>query len=641
MAAPPPQPGKPRRGRIEVDLSSRPKRLYRAAAPPPPITLVPPRDSTAYIVSKLVLFHRGQRRMYYTVSWTDQPAARVSVLATRVLDYVSPRELEDWEYNDFLAREEEKRIAEVEAAKDGGTEKKKVGRKRGRPPKGPRQKAELEAAEEEGIVDSEAEAMLAERNKASAGPSLSTPRKRRPEELLPTDAEETETEEEGVAIMRQLYGEQQLEEEGGVEMGFEGYGEDMDVDSEGLDVLAPPSGEEVSSRASSLAAPLHAKPGRASPGLAEGLKTSSAGSSVVQLGWHAPAYGAVAAAPSIGAQQTSTAALRRAPKPRSRASTPRLSTELRSRSRANTPRVSTHVPPPSTNEPRSLSQVQSELQAPTYGDVAVVPTIGTQQTPTAALRREQKPRSRASTPRFSTHVAPPPTNGADPSQREASGFTPVPVRTPSFKPATLPTLPNVTVAGPSADETNQPPDSAKNRGRKKRKKEKPAEEEGAADEGWEVKRLEGDKYDYDAAGNLVRYFKVRWEGDWPEWQNPSWEPEENISEVLKAEYLAQQESKMKNGYLTGQSPAKKSAGKKPGPAFLPRKRYSNVAEAFEGEINELGDGDPAGRHGEDDDEDMEERIVVTDEPLAGSGPAFSSFDQGLVTYQKRFGSGGS
>lgn len=45
---------------------------------------------------------------------------------------------------------------------------------------------------------------------------------------------------------------------------------------------------------------------------------------------------------------------------------------------------------------------------------------------------------------------------------------------------------------------------------------------------WVVKRIEDMEF-YDVEGRgLVRYFKVRWEGDWPADQNPTWEPEENL-----------------------------------------------------------------------------------------------------------------
>lgn len=49
---------------------------------------------------------------------------------------------------------------------------------------------------------------------------------------------------------------------------------------------------------------------------------------------------------------------------------------------------------------------------------------------------------------------------------------------------------------------------------------------------WEVRRLEGDKII-----DGIHYFLVRWKGDWPMDQNPTWEPKENISRKLIQEYL--------------------------------------------------------------------------------------------------------
>lgn len=66
--------------------------------------LVPPRDSTAYIVSKMVIppplppnydnkkyieAPGIQRKLYYTIWWTALPTAKVIVRATKILTYVS------------------------------------------------------------------------------------------------------------------------------------------------------------------------------------------------------------------------------------------------------------------------------------------------------------------------------------------------------------------------------------------------------------------------------------------------------------------------------------------------------------------------------------------------------------------------
>lgn len=579
---------------IEIPLPSRPKRLYCSGPPPPRIALVPPRDSTAYIVDKLVLPSgleaaanvHTQRRLYYTVGWTDLPDAKVAVLASRVLEYVSPRELEDWEYNDLLRREEEQRLAQREAAAAP------VKKKPGRPRKGPsatQQEAEAAAAaaaaQGSAGLDSETEAILAEK-KAAGGPSLSTPLKRKLEDLLrETEAEETGTDSERAALMRQLYSGR---DEAG-DPSEARYGEEMDVDAEAVDLLEPGIAD-LSSRASSLAPPIPRPFTRASPALSGSRKPSSAGSSAGTFPSDPVSL------PASKGKAPADPAQRQTPTPRQ---------ESKSRPHSG-PRASTPL-------------------TPAYSSVPLAP------------------------------------NGRAPPPPRGGGFTPVltpvpvPVRAPTSTQASLP-APNPST--PAPDNNREPPPAAASAGqrqskkRKKEEKKKAAAEQGAEEEEWKVRRLEADKYDYDANGNLVRYFKVLWEGDWPASENPSWEPEENISEDLKEEYLRRKESKIKNGYLTaaGKSPAKeKKATQLSPPLFLPKKRYSSVAEAFEGEIRDFDSAAAAaaevqgGRPDEDneDGDGEEEKFVVTDEPPSRPkkkpAPNFTAFDQKLASYRSTFG----
>jgi hypothetical protein len=483
------------------------------------------------------------------------------VLASRILDYVSPREVEDWEYNDFLKREEVKRQAQLEAAATPQKAQKK--RKPGRPRKGPpgvKHEADQAAMEEPATLDSEAEAIHAEK-KAAGRPSLSTPSKRKLNELLrETEAEETGTESENLAIAQQLYS-------GSEEAGYPSeaqYGEDMDIDSEAVDLLEPGTGT-VSSRSSSPVAPtLRLAIAQASPGLTATRFTSSLG---------APSGAAPSAATPLrdGAGKDVSAPLQA------------FRSDLRGTAPAATP-------------PRPVS-------TPVW-----TPILGSHTS------------THASTPRTSPHFPVVPNVSTPAPSKQMTSFTPVPV----------PVLPAPKCSTPSATPKagHDPPPSSQKRSNKKRKPAVQQEEETE----WKVKRLEDDSYDYDAEGNLKRFFKVLWEGDWPPSQNPSWEPEENISEDLKKEYLRKKEGKMKNGYLTGKSPAANRAGgtngsnsaqKKGAPPFLPKKRYSSVAEAFEGDILglETAVGGEQKVPGDDDDgeRDEEERFVVTDEPRQNSG----------------------
>ncbi|TWU71020.1 hypothetical protein ED733_000450 [Metarhizium rileyi] len=73
---------------------------------------------------------------------------------------------------------------------------------------------------------------------------------------------------------------------------------------------------------------------------------------------------------------------------------------------------------------------------------------------------------------------------------------------------------------------------------KKRKTSPPIRMVGKDEEPtWEVERLEDVAY-YDVEGRgIVRYFVVRWAGDWPPGQQTSWEPEENIPRNLIRRYF--------------------------------------------------------------------------------------------------------
>ncbi|RYP28610.1 hypothetical protein DL767_007151 [Monosporascus sp. MG133] len=132
---------------------------------------------------------------------------------------------------------------------------------------------------------------------------------------------------------------------------------------------------------------------------------------------------------------------------------------------------------------------------------------------------------------------------------------------------------------------------------------------------WEVERLEGDRTE-EVDGVQTRFFKVRWKGDWPPDENPTWEPEENIPRKLIKVYLRHQASK--SGH---RSPSVKAShtpkAKRPSP---PVRKYSSVAEAFEG----VADEEPsrvrraardisAEAEVGDDDDDGDEQLIVTEE----------------------------
>ncbi|KAK1981162.1 hypothetical protein LZ30DRAFT_689415 [Colletotrichum cereale] len=95
-------------------------RRYKPGTGPPlaPITLLPVRDTTAYIREEFfvppALSAGGKKRLLYIVGWTDLPAARLQIDAERIFDYVSPRAYEEWCAARAAERDEEERRIEEE-----------------------------------------------------------------------------------------------------------------------------------------------------------------------------------------------------------------------------------------------------------------------------------------------------------------------------------------------------------------------------------------------------------------------------------------------------------------------------------------------------------------------------------------------
>ncbi|KAK8020883.1 chromo domain-containing protein [Apiospora arundinis] len=104
-------------------------------------------------------------------------------------------------------------------------------------------------------------------------------------------------------------------------------------------------------------------------------------------------------------------------------------------------------------------------------------------------------------------------------------------------------------------------------------------------------------------GQPVRFFKVRWEGNWPPGENPSWEPEENLPPGLVKQYLkkkAKEDGADLDLVFTSPIPQR------------PPRKYSSVAEAFEGEIEEAQQHVAAGAVESDHDD---ERLLVEEDDL--------------------------
>ncbi|KAL7942531.1 hypothetical protein V8C42DRAFT_331272 [Trichoderma barbatum] len=171
------------RSRIVIPLASKPADYVPGSGPPlQPISLLLPGDSTAYIIERLLLPSPGlasngrplPKRMAYLIGWRDLPAASKLVPAMQVLDYVSPRTLEDFEARLEQELDDEKGKLEAELKSDLVAPQKKK-KKRGRPPA----HSQIESAM---VAEPETVAQAKARHKKGVM-SLSTPKKPRLEEF--------------------------------------------------------------------------------------------------------------------------------------------------------------------------------------------------------------------------------------------------------------------------------------------------------------------------------------------------------------------------------------------------------------------------------------------------------------------------
>ncbi|KAI1640129.1 hypothetical protein F4809DRAFT_592743 [Biscogniauxia mediterranea] len=612
-----------RTSRLEIPIPVKP-RPYRPGDGPAlaPLSLTLENDSDAFIIDRHVrpgapIGGEMKLEMYYVVGWPDLPAARVCILATRILDYVSPRTLEDWEYNYSLQQDKQREEEEAAAAAKARRRVEKAAKakvldtpstntpnsgalsvlgkkKRGRPSKADRSARELAQQTSFGGI-SNAEIPLPPASKS--GPSLSTPKKKRLEAETITDAEDKEEEEVGDAIYKQLCG-------GDSEM-------DIDDPNE-ADEIGPRRFEQTLNHAPTASIAKYAHPFM----------------------------------------------LRPSP-PRDRQQDEQKNDSL-ARKASTTP-----VPVPAYPRPRQNPQKQtSSSPRPkliTSNAVPVIPSTS----PNKSTVREtpvplpanpwSKPDQSSTSPKRNT------TPGAAPAYPpilDQNGSKPTP-HTPStllyygFTPAGRSSgkWPSVTQTPASGDPTPRNSHTGFNhdadadaaaggtpaRSHKKKKKSKPAsvapneEGENGADQEpvYAVKRLEGDQV-MEVEGRAERFFKVRWEGDWPADQNPTWEPEENLPAALVRKYL-KHKNKSKNRHKTG-SGATESPPKRP----MLKRKYSSVAEAFEGGEDEeehalrrgggpvrdwwaggngINENEQGGHDNDDDDndDDGEERLLVTEQ----------------------------
>lgn len=556
-------------------LPQAPKYRPGSGPPPPRIDLRLVHDTNAYIIDKIVLplepfTQRNdprQRRVYYIIGWPDLPAARPVIDATKILDYVSPRALEDWEYQDALRREEA-RDAEERATQKGKVvaapgkapgAKPGVKRKAGRPP-GARLK---DAPPPEPLLDSDQEEMLQRRK---SGPSLSTPQKSRlaqlvAEEQMLEHLEVVREEDPASVIQRQL--------EGGAPSGDE-----MDLDA-GVDLEETNAGDSWRSR--SVAS------------WASGGETSRASSSRIGASKKLPMNPASSLSRTSAAAATTTHG-----SPFSKFVEEHVDLSTSSSSR----RLQTPTLQPISDTPRPLPPHPSQSQK--------------HKTPKPKPKGQVQPLSRSVVPSIETSMAAGGQSTLSTSQYPVAHDSMGRRGSSSSKPSTSPGYGFTPIGGtfprppkrPAEDISPGADTPASTQSKKERKKKQagqpqpPSESvfdgevQDTADpavglvqepQDYVVKRLEGDNI-----LDGVHWFKVRWEGNWPPDQNPTWEPKENISAKLVNEYLNRKAKREAEKSSKNNTPNAKSSGpkklkeKRQSSLAEWAKRYNSVSEAFEG-----------------------------------------------------------
>lgn len=513
-----------RKTTIEIPIPSIRRYVPGSGPPPPRITLTPPRDSTAYIIGQFVLptekdtTATSRRLIHYHIGFTDLPAAKILVPCNKVLDYVSPRELEDWEYQNAERKEEERVRERAERQRARAAAKKKA--------------VQADEAAPMPVLGLAEEALLLAGR--VTGPSLSTPQKRKLVQTLEEDdtGETSNLESDDAAI------ERQLQEDG--ELGSGEIDDDLDEDSESVDQLASRYGTS-------------------------GAATPSQVGSVVP-----PAKEAV---PATAALETAV-----------------LGSDA-SASNPDSSAVSTpgRVHPPWARMVGLHGQSERPINAKHNGHVQPDGS-GYQTTPKPKLAKSQH-QQRPFNSFVAVSAARSMTSGTGTRLKETTNGTLI-----AAKAAVVPHLP---VSGENGQATKVPPNafSGENQPKKrnkKRKRESKQEEAPAGDE-WEVKELLDDAWVLENGVKVHKYL-VLWEGDWPEDQNPTWEPAENIQD----ENLIKRYQKKKVSLPKHPRKVQKTLHQDLSV------RYASVAEAFEGGIDELAGPVDNGRdsHAEGPNEEL-------------------------------------
>ncbi|EKJ74882.1 hypothetical protein NXS19_008586 [Fusarium pseudograminearum] len=517
------KPHEPKKSRVAVHVPSRRKDYIPGKGPAlQRISLLPPQDSTAYILERIILPSPGlaadgnplPRRMTYIVAWHDLPAAQLLVPAMDILEYVSPRELEEWEFANTEEQMEQEINKEQEQTGDAPKPK-----RRGRPPKHSKIETAVVAVPDDDDNAVQRGAM-----------TIATPTKNRLK-----DFEGLSDEDATPAAQLQWETTGETDDQGIYDRG----------DSDGF--------------------------GSAHAG-AQADKFREAGPAYHQSQNHTP----------IGQFESSSSEASS-----SRQSTPKVTaikSATKGKRKADRPKKKT-----------ALDGVFSGLQGAESASESVWSPQGTVTYSNSGVETPD-PEPRTTTARLIEEAA-------------------------SVQKKKKKSLKN------SRSEKQPKPESKTPMVSQPEESEEPDEQE---EPDWEVKRIEGmDMYEAEGEG-LVRYFKVRWEGDWPPDQNPTWEPESNLPDQLVRRYLKNRKRKRSEAEkpkrpTTTQPPvassykSRKSMKQTTLSWGITAKQYRSVTEAFEGlEEDELAmphyDEAPI----EEEERDEDELFIVEEPPTKKS-----------------------
>ncbi|TLD14970.1 hypothetical protein PspLS_10812 [Pyricularia sp. CBS 133598] len=502
-----PRPAKRQRREIStplsftIDIPLQPT-YYRGTHPPPgKIQLLPEHsDNTAYIIEKIIdpngrkLPETARKRPFYIIGWRDPELreARVGVECMRAYTYVSPRQVEEFEYQDLLAREaaeEQEAQREIDALLSYQQQKPEpqtagVPRKRGRPGRPPKKKTP--ADEDDG----------------HRVPSLSTPQKSRLNlsadnlQDLQNEMEDRIRSQNGTMVLGEDEDEEDEDDEDEDEMlqrvllqqsERNNKAERFDSDF----TISIPSRSAARTQPASRRGRGPGRPPKVKPLDTPQTAVPQAEPSRRRSGLR-PTRGTMQRVPDRSSAQVS----------KSKESTPGPSVS-----------ESTTVARPAFKKPSLVSIHDSSISPRSGGSPRDVSDA--QWTTLSKTKRE------------STTPIPLPSYITSMSKN----VTPSPGPPPLPKAQTDESVTDEAMAVDTPDE-------------------------------WEVLRLEGVKVE-EHNGEKIRYFKVRWKGDWPADQNPSWESEDCIDRATVKAFLKLRKEKKKEASTKSNSVTSTAS---PGPA---------------------------------------------------------------------------